>query len=153
MLPVETSWPKEISAVEESPDAYLNTFNIIHQDERGDGWLHAKQGAYVSTVGKHADKSVSGRCAHLQNAASGAYRQIRESFFGVGELGRACRIQSEFSELPLGSGTVVLQAVAESAAAYNIKSRAAEFILKFAEADRFEDDDPVVPGFANPAQL
>ncbi len=61
--------------------------------------------------------------------------------------------QAESCELRLPEGTIGFEAIAESTAADDLEAFAAQPILRLAAQRRFEDDDAVLAGGADPRQL
>ena len=58
-----------------------------------------------------------------------------------------------FGEQSLRGGAVILKPVAECAAADDVIALRPKLVLKLAEADGLEEDQAVIPGFADPVEL
>src|SRR5206468_7045759 len=100
-----------------------------------------------------ADEAVPGRIAPLENAAARIGSKVGECSIAALEFQDARDLHVRFGKKRECEGAIVLDAVAEGAAADDVVALAAQAVLKLAEANRLEQDHSLRARRANPLEF
>ena len=163
VLPIEAGGCEEAHAVEIGADPHLDPFHMVHQHEADAGAIHLAElrrhhGADVAPVREAAHVGVrraEAVAVEFQDVSSGAAGEKRVDFGQCGELPHGSDLQAELLEHFLRIGPVVLEPVAERAAADHVEAVRPKRVLTRTAGvgDVLEEHDAVLSGFAHPGQL
>ena len=155
MLPVDARREQEPPAIEVGADAGLDAVDEIHQHEALArlGGTRFEQRGDVAAVRLLSGEALAGRCAELEHRAPRPRAQVGQRGLRIGELARRRGGKADTGQQVLRVAAVVLQSITERAAADDVIPGAPQLVLQGAEADRLEEDNPVVVRLAHPGEF
>ena len=148
MLEVDAGGAQEAVAVEVGADADLHALQALLQQHAA-GWGAAQLEQHVGTFPVVADEGGAGVVVVLQDVAAGVGAEPGGGLGRAGEGQAFGDLQPGVAQDGLAEGAVVLQPVAQGAAADHLVAVRPQGVLLLAASDLLEDHQPVA---AHPVQ-